>query len=100
MPDGNTFANSIGPAHPAGVDQPALRAVALDLTFEQLCIFIGMMDHERCAETRREGNLRFFAQADFCSRYFGSVSADELVQRLIRRKPCNRWHHATSVARQ
>src|SRR6266498_1464483 len=100
MPDGNALANSIRPANPTGVDQPALRSITFDLALEQLRIFIGMMNHKRSAKTSGERDLRFLAQANLCSRDLGCVPTDELIQCLVRREPRDRRHHPTSIACQ
>ena len=59
MTDAYPLAYSESSANPAGIDKPAPGIVLQHPGLKHLGILKGMLDHERCAKTGTEGDLRF-----------------------------------------
>ncbi len=85
-------------AHPAGVQQPAVDAVAGDLAQQQVGVNARRQDHGRGAEAGAEDGLRLRAFAGLAGAEPGRVAGDELVDRLLGGEPGEGRHGARGVA--
>ena len=56
------------------------------------------MDHERTAEAGAEGDLWFFAKANFSSGDLGGVAGNKMIQRLVGGEAGDRRHDARCIA--
>lgn len=70
-------------AHPAGVEQPGVGAVGLDLLREHLCVAHGMQSEEGLGEARRESRLGL-EDAVFGAGHLGGVTGNEVEHCLGR----------------
>src|ERR1035441_160344 len=77
----DALADAERPARPPGVDQPAGDVVLQKARLEHLPVGVGLAHHERTAEARAEGDLRFRAQADLGAPHLAGV-ADRKSTRL------------------
>ena len=76
------LADAVGAAHPAGVQQPGMAAVLLQLGSQHLGIVVRVHGQERPAEARREGGLRL-RDAYLGAGDLGGVAGDEMIHHLL-----------------
>src|SRR5687768_15561302 len=82
IPELHPRADAVRAAGPAGVDQPALRVVLLQLFAEEPGVDGGREWDERLGEAGAERGLRL-GDAALGARNFGGVSREEMVHRLF-----------------
>ncbi len=81
--DADTLADSVGSANPAGIEQPAVDAIAGDLACEQLGILGRVVHHEGATETGAEGDFWLIAHTQLGAAHLGRVAGDKVVERLL-----------------
>ena len=97
--DRHTAADAVDAAGPAGVDQPDVDIVLLDVVAQQVGIDRRIARQERRAEAGRE--FRLHAHKTLLGTgHLGGVTRQEVVHRLGRRQLGNRRHDAEGVGRQ
>ena len=87
--DRHALALAERPAGPAGVDEPHLRAVRVELLAEQARVDRRRLRQERLAEAGRERGLRL-GDADLGAGELGGEAREEEVERLLAREPRDR----------
>src|SRR5690606_8769792 len=92
----NALPDAVWPAAPAGVYEPHIHPVLLDLLAEQLSIAPRVERKERRAEARTKRGLRL-RDTTLGSGDLRRVAADEVVHRLLRRELAHRRQHAKRV---
>ncbi len=97
--DRHARADAIGTARPAGVDEPAIDAVARDQFAQQIAVFGRMTRHEGRAEAGREGRLRL-GNTLFRAGDLGGVAGQEVIHGLGRCQLRERRHHAEGIGGQ
>ena len=98
--DAHAAAGAVCAAGPAGVDQPAIRAVLGNEVGQHAAIHLGVARDERGTEAGGERGLRLLAHALLGAGHLGGVAGHEVIHRLRRAQLADRRQHAEGVRRQ
>ena len=95
--DLHALADAVGPAAPAGIDQPDGDIMLGNSFLEQIGIDGGRQDHERGPETGAKGGAGL-GDAFFGAGHFGGVAGEEMIHRLFRGEFGHRRQDAEGIA--
>ena len=99
MVNGHSLANPVGPAGPAGIDEPHGDVMPFDPLSEHLCIAPWMQRQERASVAGAECGRRF-GHTLFRARHLGRIPIDEVVHRLSAGQFRHRRQHTKCIASQ
>ena len=97
MVDIHALSETIGPATPACIDQPAINIVFTYFFTQQGVVNTWVKRHERCAKAGAEGCL-WFNNTGFRARNLGRVAGQEVVHGLVGSESGQWWHTPEGVA--